>query len=197
MQKNFKLYALMLITTAIINALFFYDAFFMNNTELSAEGGVIESITAFSFLFAGVLLMFQTLSKQGFEQRLTQFFSVTTLLLFLREVDVEDYNLPSLIKCVGSGDGRDMLFVTLYLVLIGLILKSYRIGLVKKVAISFRSHVALTVLAGCVLLIIGGVFENFHNEFIEEIMEMNGGLLIMLASILHLQTPIYSGVSEN
>ena len=189
---NYKMYGLMFIFISAINMMIVYEGVFHGRVGLSDEGGFIESATAFGFLFAGVLLIFQSLSKVGMELRLSQIFAVTCVALFLREVDVEDLNVPYMLKFLGSGLGRDVLFILTYGFIVVSILIRDREGLLRKVVMSFKSPVSKIVLTGCACLLVGSLFEQSHNELAEEIMEMNGSLLILLAAILHLRNPIYN-----
>jgi hypothetical protein len=182
----------MFIFISAINMMVVYEGVFQGKVELSDEGGFIENTTAFGFLFAGVLLTFQSLSKVGIELRLNQIFAVTCVVLFLREVDVEDLNVPDMLKFFGSGLGRNVLFVLAYAFIVVSILIKEREGLLRKIVISFKSPVSKIVLIGCACLLVGSLFERNHNVLAEEIMEMNGSLLILLASITYLKNPIYS-----
>ncbi len=175
-----------------LNTLISYETFLAKKV-LFEEGGFIESIGAFAFLFSGILLLFLSFYEVRLERRLTLFFAVTCIILFLREVDVEDLNAPYLVKFLGAGEGRDALFVSIYLILTALILWKDRPGLLGKARRCFKSQVAIFVLIGCVALLVGSVFEKCHQVFAEELMEMNGALFILFASLLHIKHPIYIG----
>lgn len=190
--RPYKIYSLMFVFILAINIMLVYEGVFQGRVELSDEGGFIENTTAFAFLFAAILLTFQSLSKLGLELRLNQIFAVTCLVLFLREVDVEDFNIPYILKFLSSGVGRNVLFILAYVFLVLSILIKEREGLLRKVVICFKSPVSQTVLIGCACILVGSVFELSDNEFAEEIMEMNGSLLVLLASIVYLKNPIYS-----
>ena len=48
-------------------------------------------------------------------------------------------------------------------------------------------------MVGCGCILVGDVFQQFKSMMGEEIMEMNGGFMILLAAILHIRTPIWKG----
>lgn len=192
MRKHYKTYIIMLGIMAIINIPTLYERFHNNNVSLSDEGGFIENITAFVFLFSGLFLMFQILNKIGLERKTTQIFAITCIAFFFREVDVEDYNVPSFIHLIGQGVGRNILFISLYAIIIIPTIFKYWGGLLKKIVQCLKSDVSIIVLIACAVILLGGVFEKNNNPFFEELLEMNGAFLIMLASIIHLKVPIYS-----
>lgn len=196
MKKHYKTTIMMLGMMVMINILAFYEVCFEGNVGLYDEGGFIESVSAMAFLFSGVLLFFLSLDKLGFERRLTQFFSTTCVVLYLREVDVEKLNIPDFIKFIGADTGRDVLFSLLFVYIIAMVLLRHRVGLINKVKSCFRSSVSITVLIGSACLLSGAVFEECDLVFYEEVMEMNGALFILLASVFHVKEPIYRELIE-
>lgn len=181
----------MFVMMATINIMVIYEKITNHAIQLSVEGGMIENITAFGFLFPGILLLFRSLSKQNLELRLTQFFSVTCVVLFLREVDTEDLAVPYMIKLLSSGLGRNALFIIIYTIIIILTIKEEKHQLFGKLLLCCKSKIAQLVFLGCCFMLIGNQFENSGNMFVEELLEMNGSLLILLASVVHLDYPIY------
>lgn len=187
---------MMLAIMIMINVLAWYEVCVVGNVGLYDEGGFIESVSAMAFLFSGVLLCFLSLDRLGFERRLTQFFSTTCVVLYLREVDVEKLNVPEFLKFIGADTGRDVLFSGLFLYIIVMVLLRDREGLWDKVRGCFKSVVSRTVLIGSACLLSGAIFEELDFVFYEEVMEMNGALLILLAAFLHIKAPISNEVSE-
>lgn len=191
MKKHYKTYFVMLGIMIMINALALYEVCSLGNSGLYDEGGFIENVSASAFLFAGVLLLFLSLEKTGLERRLTQFFTVTCVVIFLREVDVEKLNVPAVLKFLGADTGRDILFVVLFLYIIIATILRHREGLVSKVKSCFASPVSITVLIGSAAVVLGAICEEMDYVFLEELLEMDGALLILLAAIVHIKEPIY------
>lgn len=175
-----------------INCLIAYEVVHKNHIDFLKEGAFVENVTAFALLFSAILLLFQSFRKKGIELCLNQFFATTCLLLFLRELDVEDLNVPDLLVLLGSGTGRDVLFVGLYLLIIGLIFLKERSQLSAEfVGSCVKSPVTVAVLSGCACFLAGMIFEGKDMVFGEEMMEMNGAFLVMLGALLSLNHPIY------
>jgi len=165
---------------------------FRNGLILFNEGGFIETITAQAFIFSGILLLSRLHQKNSIERDLTALFGTTCLLFFVREVDMEKLDVPAIFQFLGADLGRDSLFALIYVIIfIRLILKTRR-TLSTTIKTCLKSLVAIIVMPGCVLLIIGSTCENFNFVFAEELLEMNGSLLIALAAVVHLNIPIYS-----
>lgn len=193
MKENGRTCIALLSILFLTNFLIIFHVTYKNHVSLLEEGGIVENITAFSVLFSGTLLFFDSLNKCGIERRITQIFSTTCLVIFLREVDVEDLDLPHLLIFAGSGIGRNIIFCSIYFILLSIISLKFRsIISVKFFTSIIKSPISIMVLAGCALFMMGAIFEEFHNELGEEIMEMNGGMLIMLAALIHLKLPIYT-----
>lgn len=191
MKSIFPTWAFILGLLITLNILILHSTY-SAGIMLSDEGGFIETISAFAFMFSAILLFFRALHKEGFELRLTLLFGVTCLLLFLREVDLDELQVPYLIQFFGAESGRDYLFSMAYIGIIGMILWKDRPDFKRKVSTCLRSPVSVAVLIGCVTLVIGSFFEKRHLVLAEELLEMNGSLFILLASLIHLVRPIYS-----
>jgi len=106
---------------------------------------------------------------------------------FLRELDVEDFDIPHALILIGSGVGRNaVLGMAFAAILIYAILKfSYY----KVAAVMFvKSKPGWLLITGGVFLLIGLLFEEkkglvYHDVFIEEMCEIFGYVLILLSSI--------------
>jgi hypothetical protein len=180
----------MFCITLCLNSVIIHEVVFRGGV-LSEENGFLENISAFSFLFAGVLLSFRIIYTEGFERRLTMIFAITCFLCFVREVDIEDHNFPYLIKLLGHGLGRNLLFASGYIFILSYIFYKDRFNFVGKSRSCFKSPVSKLVLLGVVGIVIGAICEKSHAEFAEELSEMNGSLMILLAAIINISQPIY------
>ncbi len=173
-----------------LNILILHEVFSCGNHVIYDEGEFVECTSAFCYLFASVLTFFRSFHRQGLERKLTLFFALTSLLFFIRELDCEDFNIPYLLITLSTGTGRDILFSLLFLLLLVSMFFSEegRSGLRFKNLL--KSKVILMALAGGLLLIVGAVFERMHSNMIEELLEMNGALLILFAALLHETLPM-------
>lgn len=174
----------------ILSGLTLHEVYFCRNTAICQEGEFVEGISAFCYLFAAILTFFRSFHRSGLEQKLTWIFSLTTLLFFVRELDMEHLNIPGVLIVMGTGIGRDVLFVTLYVIIIASIFWSEPNRRALNLKTAFQSEVVVVAAIGGALLTLGSFFEHLHSDSIEEILEMNGSLLILLAAILHERIPI-------
>lgn len=190
MKKVYRSSILLFLLLLFLNSVIIYESYYHDGV-FSEENGLLENITAFAFVFSGVLLLFQSVNIDGFERRLTLFFSLTCFLCFVRELDLEDFNIPSLFQSLAHGGGRDLFFsLSYFCILVSIFLKD-RVGFGAKLLACLASPVTKTVMLGSFMGVAGMICEEFHLQFVEELMEMNGSMVILLAAIIHLSYPIY------
>jgi len=176
----------------VLNVLILHELYSSGNRAICDEGQFVESASAFCYLCAAILTFFRSFCRKGLERKLTWLFSLTCLLCFIRELDLEYLNIPGVLITLGSGIGRNVLFVTLYLVVILSIVSSAGIRRKLDIRIILKSQVVVVAVVGGVLLVLGSIFERFELTVAEEILEMNGSLLFLLAAILHERIPLSS-----
>ena len=100
--------------------------------------------------------------------------SIALFGILLREIDIEDFNIPMWIIVIGSGAGRTLLLsIMLAPVLLFIVMKYQQYyGLVKKY---FLSQVGLSLILSFCLLLIGSMFEHEYllsRTLIEESFEL-------------------------
>ncbi len=100
--------------------------------------------------------------------------SIALFGILLREIDIEDFNIPMWIIVIGSGAGRTLLLsIMLAPVLLFIVVKYQQYyGLVKKY---FLSQVGLSLILSFCLLLIGSMFEHEYllsRTLIEESFEL-------------------------
>lgn len=185
------------VILVVLNVLVFWDILGAGNHDLYEEGEFIENATAFCFMMSGVLLLFLSLNKDGLEKMLTLFFAATCVMFFLREVDVEDFNVPAGLQLVSSGTGRNVAFSLVYVLIFAGLFVNWRKLKDFKVLSLLRSEVSISVMIACGLILLGDVLQHMDSMMGEEILEMNGGFFILLAAILHIRTPIWKGAGAD
>ncbi len=174
-----------------LNAVVLYEILALGNIELCDEGALIENISAGCFLFASVTLVFRSLSLEPFEKRLTLLFATTSLLFFFREVDVEDLNATRVIQWIGSDIGRDALFLLIY---IYLTISTFRLrpaSILTTLTTILRSEAIQLCIIGSIFLVIGGAFEQYKMIIVEEVLELNGALILLCAALVLNHRPIW------
>lgn len=163
---------------------------FSGNHSVCDEGDLVESISAFCYLAAAIVMFFRATHREALEQKMTLFFGLTCLLFFIREIDLEDLDIPTFFQFVGSGSGRDVIFLSAYLLIVVAALRLRKRAIWGDIAAIFRSNVIRIAVVGAVLLLLGSFAERSHSDVLEEILEMNGSMLILLAALLHERIPI-------
>lgn len=193
LTTHLKPFRLMVFIMTLLSLICLYDYYIVGNTTLSDEGAFIENVTALSFLFACITLLFQSLNKKGLERLNTLFFATTSLLFFIREIDLDQTSTPSLIYFFSDGIGRSILFVILYLSFIILAITRHQVLRISTIRGYLKSHVTRLVIIACFGIIAGALLEELHLQFLEELSEMNASLLLLLAAIIHHKEVIYEG----
>lgn len=157
-----------------------------DNTHIYAENGLLENIQACILLIAFSFY----LVNAAIEKQLSTLILLTCSLLcytfFLRELDVENFDIPQILHTIGSGFGRNISIVAAFLAVSFYAAKNYQFY--KQAAISFlKTRPGILLMVGGAFLIIGSSFESFdsiaHNSFIEEEFELLAYILILLSSI--------------
>lgn len=195
MTHRTKIYCLIAVILASLNSISLYEVLVLHNTALCNEGGFVENVAAGSFLFSGLILIFQSLGLTSFEKKLTQTFGLICILCFFREVDVEDLNSTRAIQWIGYR-GRDVLFsfLLLYLIVSAFLCRPTRLPeLIKGL---FRSEITRLCLTGTAFLIMAEGFEHLDMMITEEILELNGSIIILCAALIRDHSPIWSGLPK-
>jgi hypothetical protein len=176
-----------LIALLLINASFFYEVEVGGNTEIVKEDHALENYQVILLFICGAVYL-QTLFFAQKEQKL--FPGAGALLCFsfiLRELDIEKFDLPQIVILLGHGLGRNIMLISLWLLVTGLFIRNYKHYL----GIAFnllKTRSALLMFAGGLLLIVGDLFEDkvfgvkFHQLY-EELSELNGYFFILFASL--------------
>ena len=118
--------------------------------------------------------------------------SIALFGILLREIDIEDFNVPMWVVAIGSGDGRTLLLsIMLAPVLLFMIVKYQKYyDLVKKY---FLSQVGLSLVLSFCLLLIGSMFEHEYllsRTLIEESFELIAYGLLFRAVFIMSQSEI-------
>ena len=173
------LYALFLVWSA-------YLVYVHGSAYLYEENGVIENLQVAALLIGCVVFFVPVVLPIGRDKLLHLFFSFLCYSFILRELDVERFDVPEIVKFIGSGVGRDASYVIgfLSLIIYALLNFAYYKATLKNYARS--SSFFLFILSG-VILFVGGAFEDFkslhHHVYIEEIIELAGFALLVISGL--------------
>lgn len=176
----------LLLTTGVLGW-FAYGVYWLNQTAIYAENGILEN-TQVAVLILTTLLFLTAAIQQRRQDKLVLLFLVWLCASFiLREVDVEDFALPNIFILLGSGIGRNIMLATGYISIA--IYAWRREGRLRKLYFDFVLSGKFALLISAIaMLFMGQYFEEQsnikHNTFLEEIMELLAYVTILILSLL-------------
>ena len=162
------------------------SVFYKNHVQFYAENGFLENTQVLLLVFASIVFLATAALEKRSDKLILVFCFVLCIAFLLRELDMEDFDIPYALISIGSGVGRNtILAVAFASILIGAAFKGSHY---KKAAVEFaRSKPGWLLMAGGVFLWIGDFLEknsvHHHHVFIEEMSEFFGYVLILLSSI--------------
>ena len=165
-----------------------YSVYVLNQTSIYAENRLLENAQVFILALAGLIFSLSFVYQKRTDKLLLLFFAFLCLSFILREVDVEDLNVPDILKFIGSGIGRNVLVVTGFVSILSCAI--YNITHYKTVLRNFIFSIdgVLIIIAGA-LLFLGEYFEDAHslshNVLLEEASELLSYVLILLVAFTY------------
>jgi len=165
-----------------------YSVYVLNKTSIYVENGLLENIQVFTISIACFVLFLPVVYQNRTDKLILLFLSFLCLSFALREVDVEDLNIPSVLKFIGSGIGRNVLIAAGFITMFSYFI--FNIKHYKNVLRSFLvSKEGAWIITAGILLCIGEAFENMssvpHHVLFEELSELSGYVLILLVAFTY------------
>lgn len=160
--------------------------------HLHDENGVFENIQVMLLALTIAAFCLQLFFKKSSHRIFPSAGSFLCLVFILRELDVEKLDVPQIFILLGSGSGRNILMA-----LLGVSLLMYAIINFSSIRTFlpqfFFETSSLTILAGLLFLVSGGLFdkesiETVYFQFFEEILEVTGYYLMFAGSVIVLQS---------
>lgn len=161
----------------------------LHEPGIARENGLMENLQA-AALAGGMLICFIALfsSKQRDKRFILLSLVLVLLVFFLRELDVEDLDLPGLLITLGSGAGRDLLLGFAALVMLAVFIGNYQ--KLWPAVIRFLQHEAcIPFYLGGLFYLAGGLFDKsffdlrpVHELFFEEICENAATYFLILGA---------------
>lgn len=151
------------------------------------ESGPIENLQVIAVIISGILFL-RILSRHEKHQKfiLLSCFLLCTHIL-LREIDVEDYDIPRFLIILGSGTGRNILLSIAWLSLIAYAGINYRYYSSRfRLYLTSPMGVLLTLCAAFVLvstILDSNAIKFTHKKFYEEIIELNAYCMLLLSAL--------------
>ncbi|MGJ8656382.1 MAG: hypothetical protein ACSHX6_08020 [Akkermansiaceae bacterium] len=176
------------LTALMLSMWIVYEVFYGGKAELIEENNVVESSQVYLYIFSAVILLIKGFSVRHIDRWLYLFFGVTCLSFVFRELDVEDFDVPQIVILIGSGKGRNWIFIIAFTLLIHVFISRYM-----KVLKSFKqwkySIVVQVCLFGCSMLLLGAIGDEYDMPLFEEVCELNGAFFIALSALLFIVKP--------
>jgi len=163
-----------------------YSVYALNKSSIYAENGVLENIQVAILILSFFVFLMPVFRKNTEGKLIFIFFSLLCVSFFLREVDVEDFDISGVLIFIGSGIGRNLILLigfTAIAVYGALDISYYR----NLVGLLFVSRVTLLMIIAGTLLVASGYFEEresiLHHEFLEEMFELSGYIAFLLSAL--------------
>ena len=178
----------------LISIFFILSVLFLYPEIDTDEDGLIESVQSLFIAFSMILFLYHGFRVKEIGSKLASFgLSLLSLTFLLRELDVETFDIPFYLIALGSGSGRNILLVSLWLILLGLALRYKTIEKKKFFSFLFTSYGQILMLSA-LMLVLGAMMdknifslENEVTRFYEELLELLGYVYLFSASILRLK----------
>jgi hypothetical protein len=168
-----------------IDSLFYYQAIVLEKEHLYKEFHLIENLQALALILTFAIYA-TTLFIAKREQRIIVVAgALLWLTMFLREVDFEELHVTGVIAFLTVGKSKDAILAGVWLFLLGYLAKHFSRYKPLLRSLIF-SKMGLVVFVGGLSLLAGDFFEKIRfprHEFYEEILELDGYLLILFGSL--------------
>lgn len=162
----------------------FYAVMLLDDPSVYAENNLLESTQALTLALALVFFLVPVFDSVRNDRLIAVFLSLLSLGFILRELDVEQFDLPNLLILLGSGKGRNLLLGTgLLLTLVTALFKfRYYLSLSR---CFFRHGAGIATLFAGLFLVVGDMFEKIdipYHVLYEESLELVGYAILLLAA---------------
>ena len=175
------------VTQALILAIVlwsFYAVMLLDDSSVYAENNLLESTQALTLALALVFFLVPVFDSVRNDRLIAVFMSLLSLGFILRELDVEQFDLPNILILLGSGKGRNLLLGTGLLLTLATALFKFRYYLSLSRCF-FRHGAGIATLFAGLFLVIGDMFEKIdipYHVLYEESLELVGYAILLLAA---------------
>lgn len=162
----------------------FYAVMLLDDPSVYAENNLLESTQALTLALALVFFLVPVFDSVRNDRLIAVFMSLLSLGFILRELDVEQFDLPNILILLGSGKGRNLLLGTGLLLTLATALFKFRYYLSLSRCF-FRHGAGIATLFAGLFLVIGDMFEKIdipYHVLYEESLELVGYAILLLAA---------------
>ena len=158
------------------------------------ENGIVETAQAILIVFAMLVFAYHAFIIKAREAKLVSLgLSLLCLTFLLRELNVETFDIPSFLILIGSGLGRNLFLVSLWVILLILAFKNRNFE--KNDVVTFlNSTQGQLLMFSALMLVLGSLMDKnvfslqySTTNFYEELLELLGYVYLFLASILRIK----------
>lgn len=155
------------------------------------EDSIVESTQAILITLGMIVFAYHAFRSKERESKLVSFgLSLLALTFLLRELNVETFDIPSFLIMIGSGSGRNLLLVSLWIILLILTFKDKNFEK-NKVVTFLNSTQGQLLMFSALMLVLGSMMDKnvfslqyVVTNFYEELLELLGYVYLFFASIL-------------
>ncbi|MDP7404141.1 MAG: hypothetical protein QF782_01745, partial [Porticoccaceae bacterium] len=112
MARRLYTFALALVTLVIVWSILSFH--FFDDFAIVDENNLLENTQVLVLLLSLMLSIRTAINRVRKDKIISIFFSFLSFGFILREIDLEDFDLPTWIIVLGSGSGRTILLVTIF-----------------------------------------------------------------------------------
>ena len=180
---------LSLLTLVCLNILATYWVINSGMSQLHAENNLLENIQVTLLALTTIAFLTHLLHTGKYHHLFALCGALFCFSSILRELDVETFDIPEILILLGSGTGKHIMLVSLWLFLTGYGVFNYQKIKPRCWRDLILENATLVIFLGGCLLIFGAllddhIIEVYNYELYEELLEMNGYFLIWAGAIM-------------
>ncbi len=160
--------------------------------RIQYENELLENLQAGSLAGAMVLALFAAVRCKEPVRYVYLALALHCFGFFLREVDLEDFDLPAIVIYLGKGDARYTMLEVLWAIVLVTFFARHRGEAWRTSMRWLRGEQGLCAIVSFALYVVGMVFDKtavfgLHwDKLVEELLELNGTVLLLVAALLAL-----------
>tara|TARA_B110000967_G_scaffold61060_1_gene62734 strand:- start:153 stop:752 length:600 start_codon:yes stop_codon:yes gene_type:complete len=162
----------------------FYAVMLLGDPSVYGENNLLENAQALTLTLTLILFLVPLFDSFRNDRLIAVFLSLLSLGFILRELDVEQFDVPNVLILLGSGKGRNLLLGTGLFLTLATALFRFRYYLSLSRCFLRNGSGIATLFAG-LFLIVGDMFEKIdipYHVLYEESLELIGYAVLLLAA---------------
>lgn len=178
----------LLAVILIANFIFAYLNFIQGDDQFYQEHEIVENLQALLLTLSCIFFLIYSFFLEKRSSLILLSFSLLCLTFFLREVDVEDLELPAFLILIGSDVGRNIIISILWALIALFMALDFR-NMKNLVFLFLLSNSGILMLICASLLFTSDIFERWlhgtiNSKFFEELLELNAYYFLFWSSMI-------------